>query len=527
MAQRKTRRHSGNIDRRKFISNLGIGAAGAAALSGSSRAAAPAGQPAQPAVEFANAEHELAERRHRRQAVRQISKKAKANGLNLVVVVVDTLRLDHVGAYGSTRVKTPCLDQFASESVVFENVFADGLPTIPCRRCYHTGKSVVPGAAWVPNPPGEVNLAQILNPRGYWSGLISDVYHYFKPDMNLHEGFNTWQWIRGQEMDAYLGGPKEKFQPKDHMPADLWHERYDDTMRTYMMNTQNFQSEDDYFCAQTASSAIDWLEQNSSNSPFMLWIEMFDPHEPWDAPARFQKMYRDDYGFERFLFGYGVQPFPASGKSPDFTPHLPVIRDLYAAEVSYVDWCVGRLFEAMEKMKLLDDTIVVFTTDHGTHLGELGYVQKQPALLNSLVMQLPLIIRHPERSTAGKRISELVSAIDFAPTFCQMLGVDDQEQMDGRNMWDLVSGGAEKLHDRVYTEFNGFASVRDPDWHYFQHIRGKNRGAGPCLYDLKKDPTQTENVITQHADRAAAMREDLATRLEQELPKVEAAAKTG
>jgi arylsulfatase A-like enzyme len=93
-------------------------------------------------------------------------------------------------------------------------------------------------------------------------------------------------------------------------------------------------------------------------------------------------------------------------------------------------------------------------------------------------------------------------------------------------MWDLVTGRAEKLHDRVYTEFTGFASVRDPDWHYFQHIRGKNRGAGPCLYDLRKDPTQTENVIAQHPDRAAAMREDLAVRLGQELPEVEKPAKT-
>ena len=521
MSKEDRQHRSGRVDRRKFLSNLGIGAAGAAAYAGSSHAAAPASQPAQPAVDFTTAQHELDERAFRRKAFRQISKKAKANGLNIVVVIADTFRLDHFGAYGSTRAKTPCLDQFASESVLFENAFADGLPTIPCRRCYHTGKSVVPGAAWIPNPPGEVNLAQILNHRGYWSGLIADVYHYFKPDMNLHEGFNTWQWIRGQEMDAYLGGPKEQFQPKNHMPADLWHEAYDRSMRTYMMNTQHFQSEDDYFASQTVSSAIDWLEQNSTNSPFMLWVEIFDPHEPWDAPARFQKMYRDDYGFERFLFGYGVQPFPANPTGPHLTPHLPVIRDLYAAEVTYVDWCLGRLFESMEKMKLLDDTIVVFTTDHGTHLGELGYVQKQPALLNSLVMQLPLIIRHPDRATAGKRISELVSAIDFAPTFCHMLGVDDQEQMDGRNMWDLVTGQTDKLHDRVYTEFTGFASVRDPDWHYFQHIRGKNQGAGPCLYDLKEDPAQTKNVITQHPDRAAGMREDLATRLGQELPKVE------
>jgi arylsulfatase A-like enzyme len=226
-------------------------------------------------------------------------------------------------------------------------------------------------------------------------------------------------------------------------------------------------------------------------------------------------MYRDDYGFERFLFGYGVQ---GGRNKPDFTPHLPVIRDLYAAEVSYVDHCVGRFMESMEKMKLLDDTIVVFTTDHGTHLGESGYVQKQPALLNSLVMQLPLMIRHPDRSTAGRRVDELVSAVDFAPTFCHMLGIDDQQQMDGRNMWPLATGRSERLHERVFTQFNQFASVRDRRWHYFQHVRGNHRGAGPCLYDLEHDPQQTQNVIEAHADVAAACRSNLADRLEQELP---------
>jgi arylsulfatase A-like enzyme len=503
-----------NLNRRGFLSRVGLGAAGAAALAGTSQGAEPA--KAHEPAELAPDQRELAERGVRNRAARAIKRTAKPNGLNLVVLIADTFRRDHVGAYGAERVKTPCLDQLAAESVVFDNAFADGLPTIPCRRVYHTGKSVLPGAAWIPHPAEEVNVAQILGAHGFWTGLVCDVYHYFKPDMNLHAGFDTWEWIRGHESDPYLGGPKEKFQPKDHMPADLWNPSYDNAMRTYMMNSQEWETEDDYMAAHTVSRATKWLERNATNTPFMLWVEMFDPHEPWDAPPRFQKMYRDDYGFERFLFGYGVQ---GGANKPDFTPHLPVIRDLYAAEVSYVDHCVGRLLESMEKMKLLDNTIVVFTTDHGTHLGELGYVQKQPALLNSLVMHLPLFIRHPDRSTAGKRVAELVSAIDFAPTFCHMLGIDDQEQMDGQSMWPLVTGQRDRLHDRVFTQFSNFASVRDRGWHYFQHVSGNNPGAGPCLYDLEQDPGETKNVLEAHADVGANLRAMLADRLKQELPK--------
>ena len=503
----------GHIDRRNFLSRLGLGAAGAAAYAGTSQAGEPSGA----AAEITPDQHELQERAARGRAARAIQKTAKSNGLNLVFVCADTFRLDHLGAYGPTRAKTPCLDELAGQSVVFENAFADGLPTIPCRRVYQTGKSVIPGAAWIPHPPQAVNLAQILGAHGFWTGLISDVYHYFKPDMNLHMGFDTWQWIRGHEGDPYLGGPRERFQPKKHMPPDLWNAAYDKGMRTYMMNSQHWQKDDDYLAGQTVNASIEWLNRNAGNRPFMLWIEMFDPHEPWDAPPRFQKMYRDDYGFERFLFGYGVQGGRAK---PDFTPHLPVIRDLYAAEVTYVDYCMGRLMEAMERMKLLDDTIVVFTTDHGTHLGELGYVQKQAALLNSLVMHLPLLIRHPERSTAGRRVGELVSAVDFCPTFCHMLGIDDQQQMDGRNAWDLVTGKADRLQRQVFTQFGSFAAVRDRKWHYFQHVRGSNRGAGPCLYDLKADPGETDNVIEKHRDVAGNMRSQLADRLKQDLPEV-------
>jgi arylsulfatase A-like enzyme len=286
------------------------------------------------------------------------------------------------------------------------------------------------------------------------------------------------------------------------------------------MNTQHFKGEDDYFCARTATAAMEWLDMNATNSPFMLWIEMFDPHEPWDPPPRFAKMVRDDYGYDRFLFGYGVQ---GGAIKPDFTPHLSVIRDLYRAEVTFTDHCIGRLLEKLEQMKLLDETIVVFTSDHGTHLGELGYVQKQAALLNSLVMHVPLMIRHPDRSTAGKRVSALTSTIDYAPTFCSLLGIDDQDHMDGKNLWPLVEGRSDSLHERTFTQFGNFASVRNDSWHYFQHLSGNNVGAGPCLYDLNADPDETQNVAEAHPDQVQQLRERIAERVGHKLPEPAAA----
>jgi arylsulfatase A-like enzyme len=463
------------------------------------------------------AERELEEREIRRQVAQKL-KKQKGNGLNLIVIVADTWRTDHIGCYGGSRAQTPNLDAFASQGIVYERNYADGLATIPARRVYHTGKSILPSGGWIPVPAEQPTLAQILKRADYWCGLIADVYHYFKPNMNLHVDFDTWEWIRGQESDPWRGGPPNDFDPKEHMPIELWNPIYDRRIRQYLRNMGSIPTEEDYFCSRTARAAMKWLDKNHLNSPFLLWVEIFDPHEPWDPPPRFARMYREDHGCKRPIFGYGVQQ---GGYRPDFDPHLDWIRALYAGEVTFTDHWIGRLIEHIEELKLLDDTIIFFTSDHGTHLGELGYVQKQPALLNSAITHVPAILRHPERSTAGIRCTALNSVHNYGQTFCSMLGLPDQPTMEGQDMFALAQRRIQTGHDRVFTLFSNFAAVRDKSWHYFQHIEGDHPGAGPCLYDLNADPSETENVAGEHRNVVEEMREQLASRFERKLPDVE------
>ena len=447
---------------------------------------------------------------------------------NLIFIVADTFRADHLGCYGSKRVKTPALDRLAAESVTFTNAYADGLPTIPCRRVYHAGKSIIPmrkHGGWIPLQQGRTTLAQALGRNGFTTGFIADTYHYFKPNMNFHQGFDSWQWIRGQETDRWRSGPREKFDPKKLMPKHLWNPRYDGNMRQYLMNNRDRKTEADYFCARSFQAGLAWLKTNAGSKRFMLFIDTFDPHEPWDAPQRFRRMYCDAYPCENFQFGYGV-------RNQDIRPEdLPAIRGLYAAEVSFVDMWVGRFVEEVRKMGLLDDTALVFSTDHGTHLGEEGCVQKTAALLNSCVARLPLIVRHPDRAVAGKRVDALVSAADYMATFLAMLGVKHKLALDGKNFWDLTTGKADHIHDHVVTEFGQFAAVHDGGWHYFQNTRPKDafkatyvgaqaaavkkraRGA-PHLYDLSSDPEEKINVVLDHADVVAKMQERLRQRIQ-------------
>ncbi|MGD8238160.1 MAG: sulfatase [Armatimonadota bacterium] len=438
---------------------------------------------------------------------------------NLIVIIADTFRADHLGCYGNARVKTPRLDKLAAEGVTFTNCYADGLPTIPCRRVFHTGKSIVPmkvHGGWIPLQPGRRPVGRVLSSKGFTTGFIADTYHHFKPGLNFHQGYSSWEWIRGQESDAYRSGPREKFDPKQHMPEHLWNENYDERMRQYLMNTQDFKGEKDYFCAASMRAGLRWLKENAGAERFMLWIDTFDPHEPWDAPPKYQKMYRDDYGYKRFLFGYGVR-----GK--DIKPEdYPLLQDLYAAEVSFVDHWVGHLVDGVRKLGLLDDTAIVFSTDHGTHLGEEGCVQKTAGLLNSCVAQLPLIVRHPDQSLAGKRVDALTHATDYMPSFLDMLDIEHKLDLDGESFLPLMTGEKEALHEYVITEFGSNAAVRDLEWHYYQDAKNKDwlqpsyvtdradkvkaGGPGvPHLYDLENDPEETNNVVLENAEVVAKM----------------------
>ncbi len=425
---------------------------------------------------------------------------SKPNGLNLIVIVCDTLRFDYLHCNGNDRIRTPNLDAFAEEGTLFANCYADGLPTIPARRVMHTGRSILPDRVkWRPLNKSDVTLAEILAKAGFTCGFIADTPHYFKPGMNFHRGFTSWQWIRGQESDAYVSGPRKSVHPEAHIPRHMLNPGYRELVTQYLLNTQERKGEEDYFCAESCAAAGRWLRDNEDNgTPLMLFVDMFDPHEPWDAPPRFQKMYREKYPLERYLFGYGVN------RRDIRDDDIPILRDLYSAEVTFSDHCVGRLLDGLKELRLWDNTIVVFSTDHGTHLGEQGCVQKQAKLLNSCIAHVPLIIRHPDGSFRGKRIAELASHLDFTPTFLSLLGVKTNLEFDGGNLWELAGG--RKLRDAVVTGFDNFGAVHTRKWHYFQNVWGDWRGLGPQLYDLENDPREEKNVFERHPETAAEMR---------------------
>src|SRR3712207_5613139 len=132
---------------------------------------------------------------------------SRAASDNVILVILDSLRKDHVGAYGSEQIKTPTLDALAEEGLRFTRAYPDAMPTIPARRAIHTGMRTFPFKSppygWRRIPEEQTTLAEIFKKEGYYTALVTDTYHQFKPHMNFGRGFDVYHKIRGQERDPY------------------------------------------------------------------------------------------------------------------------------------------------------------------------------------------------------------------------------------------------------------------------------------------------------------------------------------
>src|ERR671937_1604191 len=188
--------------------------------------------------------------------------------MNLILIVLDTFRQDHVGFYhgGSApfddvaACRTPNLDAFARDCVVFDSAYPEALPTMPVRLQLMTGQRTLHVRPWGALGPGDATIADMLRAEEYVCGLITDNYHFRGPGMNFFRSYNAYRWIRGQEYDPYESAP-----PTRDLEAHV-NEHYNDLWRNLvrqcLSNMNHFTTEDDYFVAQVVDDAIGWLRAN-------------------------------------------------------------------------------------------------------------------------------------------------------------------------------------------------------------------------------------------------------------------------
>ncbi|MBI3972116.1 MAG: sulfatase [Chloroflexi bacterium] len=452
--------------------------------------------------------------------------------MNVICIVADSLRKDHVGCYGTTAasawftarggapVQTPNLDRLAAEGTLFERAYPESLPTVPVRRALHTGRRAFPFRdwrpvkwdivylpGWQPIPHDQDTVAERLARAGYRTAFVTDTLPYFAPGLNFTRGFHQWHFVRGQQQDRYhslsraaaFGGPDAD--PLARFVTGPRHrERLRHTLTQYLANVSGRRAEEDWFAPRVYRQAMRWLEENHEvgrEGRLFLLIDHFDPHEPWDPPRHYVELYDPGYrpgrdGADVIHPMYGVADWLSEAE-------LRHLRANYAGEVAMVDHWLGRLLDKIDVLGLRDNTLVVFISDHGHLLGEHGLVGKLGHALYPELIDIPLLIRHPN-GKPGRRVHEPVYNLDIVPTMLAAAGVPGTtwgDAVDGRDLTPLLTG-ADGWRSRQYltSAYGTFAWIQTGDY----VLNAGVDGAQPRLIVLHDDPGHERNLAGERPD---------------------------
>ncbi len=424
-------------------------------------------------------------------------------GLNVILVILDSLRKDHLGAYGNSWIKTPNMDALARESLRFGRAYPESLPTICARRAIHTGMRTWPFRdwhhykgvdvevwGWQPIPEWQTTLAEILKEEGYQTLFVTDTLHQFKASMNFQRGFDVFDFIRGQTTDGYRPkwtDPREKVRQ-----ALVKGQGFDvqGQMRRYFANTAHRETEKDWFAPRVFARASEFLEAASGgDQPFFLVVDNYDPHHPWDTPEEYVSLYDDPYD--------GPEPYMPVGPRSSLTDRqLERMQALYAAEVTMVDTWLGNLLDKMEELGLLENTLLLLIADHGVAHGEHGYAGKPSYVLWPEVTDIPFLIRHPEGKGAGETSDYYASTHDVAPTILGFLGIEPPQPMEGQDLSVFFKGGEPEERAHFSLGYNDHAWARDENYVMF----AKNDGSNALLFDLRADPKMDNDIAGSNQD---------------------------
>lgn len=361
---------------------------------------------------------------------------------NAVVILLDSLNRHMLGAYGGEEFRTPNLDALAARSVRFTKHFTGSLPCMPARHDILCGALDFLWKPWGSIELWEDAITCQLRRAGVVSQLISDHPHLFETGgENYHVDFNAWDYQRGHEGDAWktrpdpswIGSPK--FFPR-HMP-------YDDSRGW-------FKGEADFPGPRTMQAAAQWLDDNAGrHERFFLFVDEFDPHEPFDTPEPYASMYDPDWEGPHPIWPPYMQG--AIEKGVLTQRQARQIRALYGAKLTMIDHWLGKVLAAIERNGLWDDTLIILCTDHGHYLGEKDIWGKPAVPIFEPLGHIPLLIAAP--GVEAGTCEALTTGVDLFATLADLFGVTDQvrQRIHGKSLLPLLDGSARQVRDWLLT----------------------------------------------------------------------------
>lgn len=414
--------------------------------------------------------------------------------MNIIVICSDTFRYDHLGFIKKQQIQTPHLDILAKESGIFTDFWLCSFPTVVNRIEVFTGRYTFPFYAWGPLPYEFPVLAQIFQKHGFTTAFMADNVHLMKKGYGFERGFHFVKDIPGQTHDNWqppsapmidLPCPEEKLEPSTKR------------LNRYRRNAYWYQQQKTNTTEILFRCAIEWLEQPPQK--FFLWIDAFDPHEPWDAPAPFLQLYPWNNQGDRVIW-------PKSGYADMYSSEdIENMRALYKAEVTQIDYWLGNFINQLQTKGLLENTAIIFCSDHGYYFGEHGLLGKphlkikKPTPIYEELGHIPLLIRHPKGLSAGKTIRGLCQPPDIFATSIDLAEIPKVPWNQGNSLIPQLEGnpGNQRFavggcHPHEEGGVGGLTVLTDEWCLIYSPLTGIN---GSELYNMTTDPTQTCNVI--------------------------------
>jgi arylsulfatase A-like enzyme len=443
--------------------------------------------------------------------------------MNIILIISDTFRYDNLFDRSVMPVRTPHLDTFSQRAVSLEQFYAGSFPTIPHRTDLTTGRYGWPWYPWQPlNRSSRNNMPRMLQKNGYVSQLICDCPHLF--DAGFQLTFTAAEALRGQEGDLHrlrMNHPIDTVMPPGKTRTGEYLEGHNLVDMHRWLN-HDWRGEEDCFPPRTARTVVEWLEQNYRYENFLLWVDMFDPHEPWDPPEYMVRRYDPDASGTPMLH-------PNYGRADDYTPEeLRNLRAHYCAEAELVDRWVGRIMEKIDDLSLWDNSIVVFTSDHGTSLGEHNRTGKTNINdrddriwpIYPEVAHIPFLVAAPGLP-GGSSVNGFAQPVDILPTLLELAEAnqDPKEPFHGRSFAHALRGESQNTGVNVAVS-GGFHRwpedgkippnattpvIYTNDWAYAPIGPERERQ----LFDLNTDPYAETNIAADHPNIVKDMHERL------------------
>jgi arylsulfatase len=450
---------------------------------------------------------------------------------NVLLLCTDQQRFDALGASGNPEIQTPNLDRLAAAGARFTNCYVQNPVCAPSRASLMTGQYVHAHGLWangVGLPGHEELFSKALSSAGYDCGLVGKLHiggacAQGRLEPRLDDGFRVFRWAH----DPYPGSSENQYH---RWLRARWPELYEATKDPGAFDTLPTEA---HYSRWIGDQTIEFLEEGRDpDKPFFFVANFFDPHHGFGAP----KEYRDRYDAERLtrpvtreqeLAGKPSMLTDASHRSyaghargyTDYSAEeLQEVRANYYAMVSLVDDEVGRILDALERTGAAEDTLVIFTSDHGEMLGDHQLMLKGPMMYECAV-KVPLLMRWPGHIPAGTVRDELVQWIDLSSTVLDAAGLPALPRSQGSSILPLAAGTAtEGPRDFAICEYRNSGHPYDPAVHttMLRHDRYKlivwhgrpstDRGREGELYDLVADPRELDNLWDDPAHLATRTR---------------------